>query len=146
MVAPVAPAACSRSPPLPKGGGSGSKQQQQQEQGRGSGSKEPGAIPVSAVPRGTSSLFDSPVLLRFERHDRWHEMSGCQRYAVSKAGMGPTFRVPFRYDAWRRGSDGSKIPQNLGCFDTAEEANEWAAEQVRRADQGMKDSDSSQWD
>lgn len=31
-------------------------------------------------------------------------------------------------------------------FDTAEEANEWAAEQVRRADQGMKDSDSSQWD
>lgn len=77
------------------------------------------------VPRGTpEDLFASPVQLRFERHDRWHEMSDCQRYAVSKAGMGPTFRVPFRYDAWRRGSDGSKIPQNLGCFDTAEEARE----------------------
>ena len=31
-------------------------------------------------------------------------------------------------------------------FDTAEEANEWAADKVRRADQGMKEDDKSQWD
>ena len=80
------------------------------------------SVAPAVVSRGTPDIFDAPVVLRFERHDRWHEMSDCQRYAVSEAGMGPTFRVPFRYDAWRRGEDGSKVPTNLGSFDTAEEA------------------------
>lgn len=80
---------------------------------------------MSAVPRETpGDLFAAPALLRFARHDRWHELSDCGRYAVSAAKMGDTFRVPFRFDAWKRGADGSKIPQNLGSFDTAEEARE----------------------
>lgn len=80
---------------------------------------------AAVVSRGTpADLFEAPALLRFHRHERWYELSDCQRYSVSKAGMGPTFRVPFRYDAWRRGSDGSKIPTNLGSFDTPEDARD----------------------
>lgn len=75
------------------------------------------AAPESVVPRGTPDIFDAPAL-RFVRADRWHELSDCNRYAVSKALISG---VP-RYDAWRRGKDGSKIPTNLGSFDSAAEA------------------------
>lgn len=81
---------------------------------------------MSAVPRGAPDLFAAPARLRFIRTDRWHEVSDCGRYTVSKADMGEAFErehgVRFRYDAWRRGKDGSKIPANLGCFNSAAEA------------------------
>lgn len=75
------------------------------------------AAPESVVPRGTPDIFDAPAL-RFVRADRWHELSDCNRYAVSKALVDG---VP-RYDAWRRGENRMGIPQNLGCFDSAAEA------------------------
>lgn len=63
-------------------------------------------------------LFAAPIVLSFHQADRWHRLSDCNRYAVSKALVNGTPR----YDAWRRGKDGSVIPTNLGCFDTALEA------------------------
>jgi hypothetical protein len=76
---------------------------------------------MSAVPRETpGDLFAAPALLRFTQADRWHLLSDCSRYAVSKALVNG---VP-RYDAWRRGADGSKIPTNLGCFDSAGDAED----------------------
>lgn len=75
-------------------------------------------VSAAVVPRGAPDLFAAPAQLRFVRADRWHELSDCNRYAVSKALISG---VP-RYDAWRRGKDGSKIPTNLGSFDSAAEA------------------------
>lgn len=75
-------------------------------------------VSAAVVPRGAPDLFAAPAQLRFVRADRWHELSDCNRYAVSKALVGG---VP-RYDAWRRGENRMGIPQNLGCFDSAAEA------------------------
>lgn len=76
----------------------------------------------NVVPRGTPDIFDAPVVLRFvvDPKDRWHRPSDCGRYAISKADLGEAFERAHGYrevyDAWRRGKDGSVVPQNLGSF------------------------------
>jgi hypothetical protein len=81
----------------------------------------------------TLDLFDTGEL-EFRTADRWCRISLCERYTVSKADMGEAFErehgTRFRYTAWRRGLDrdgkpsGRAIPQMLGCFDSAAEAED----------------------
>lgn len=71
-------------------------------------------------PEPSPDLFAAPAVLRFVPGDRWHSLSDCGRYAISRADLGAAFAAAHDYrltfDAWRRGTDGAKVPINLGSF------------------------------
>jgi hypothetical protein len=70
-------------------------------------------------------------LLEWRQGDRWHRITVCEAYSVSKADMGPDAPVRFRYSAWLRGKGKFGIPTHLGCFDHPNDAEALCAAHYR---------------